>query len=376
MRATYVRGERSTRRSISSLSVAGLNPYLDLLYESLAAAGVPRGPPARLRLRWLVRHRKDVRYLHVHWPESLYRFQRGPSRLGPCLSWIKFAVFAARLRVAHVLGYRLIWTIHQVYPHGMETRLDRAGGRMLARHCNLLLAHDPETAARARNELGSSADAVEIVPHGSYAGVYPPGRSRVEVRRALGIRDDAIVFLCFGELRANSQVTVLLDAFAQARIASSALVLAGNAKDERGGAAVAAAAAADDRIVRIDRFVPFERVRELYEAADAAVVTRGDGGTSGSLILALSLDTPVIVADMPANRRLVGDGSAGWLFRPGNAGDLRSALEAAAGDESARAERASAAHHAASVLDWHEAAVRFASLLPEIPSARRRPRPR
>ncbi|MEX2049360.1 MAG: glycogen synthase, partial [Gemmatimonadota bacterium] len=58
-----------------------------------------------------------------------------------------------------------------------------------------------------------------------------------------------------------------------------------------------------------------------------------------------------------------GDGAAGWLFRPGDAGDLRSALETAAGDEAARTERGLAARRLAAALDWREAAVRFASLL-------------
>ena len=62
-------------------------------------------------------------------------------------------------------------------------------------------------------------------------------------------------------------------------------------------------AAANDRIVRIDGFVPFEGVRDLYEAADVAVVPRANGGTSVSLILALSLGTPPVAADMPAYRR-------------------------------------------------------------------------
>jgi beta-1,4-mannosyltransferase len=363
MRVTDGRGAQSSRRSISSLSTAGHNPYLGLLYRSLADIGIPTGPPARLRLRWLLSHREDVRYLHVHWPESLYRFERGPAHLRPYVSWIKLAVLEARLFVARLLGYRLVWTIHQVYPHGTVTRLDRRAGRRLARRSSLLIAHDPETAARARQDFGLRADDVEVVPHGSYIGVYPPGRAGEEVRGALGIHSDATVFLCFGELRTNSQVTVLLEAFARARIAHAALIVAGNAKDARAGAAIAAAEAADDRIVRLDGFVPFEDVRELYEAADAAVVTRGDGGTSGSLILALSLGTPVVVADMPANRRLIGDGKAGWLFRPGDPDDLRVALEAAAHDDAARAERASAACRAAASLDWREAAARFAALL-------------
>ena len=365
MRSTEVVREPSARCSISSLSRAGMNPYLELLYRSLAARGIPTGPEAKLHLRWLLANRRSVRYLHVHWPEGLYRFQRGPLRLRPYISWTKLALLEARFRLARALGYRVVWTVHQVYPHGETGRLDRAGSRMFARHSELLLAHDPETASRARVELAPNAKTVEVVGHGSYVDVYPPGRSRAEVRRALGLAEDVVVFLCFGELRANSDIPILLEAFALARVDPIALVVAGNAKDQRAGAAVAAAAAADDRIVRIDGFVPFEGVRELYAASDVAVMTRGDGGTSGSLILALSLGTPVVAADMPAYRRLVGDDLAGWLFRPGDAGDLSVALKSAAADQAARARKALAARSVAETLDWAEAAERVASVLPE-----------
>ena len=352
-----------SRGAIACLSSAGLNPYLDLLYGALAAAGVETRRKGTLRLRWLFDHRDDVGFVHVHWPEALYRFERGPTALRPPLSWVKLAVLAVRLRLARILGYRVVWTIHQVHPHDGAARVDRTAARVLARHAELLIAHDPETAALARDELGLPDSSVEIVEHGSYTGVYPPGRSRPEVRRALGIEADAFVFLCFGEVRADSDVEVLLDAFRRTRLERVALVIAGNAKHRASRDALAAAAAGDRRIVWVPGFVPPERVRELYESADAAVVPRGDGGTSGSLILGLSLQTPVIAADRPANRRRLDGGRAGWLFRPGDADDLRQALETAAGDEVERAERARNAGRIAAELDWNEAALRIASLL-------------
>jgi glycosyltransferase involved in cell wall biosynthesis len=354
-----------TRRAIASLSSAGLNPYLELLYRSLVAVGVSTVPNADLRVRWLASHRRSVRYLHVHWPEGLYRFERGPSRLRVPLSWAKLALLRTRLGVARALGYRLIWTVHQVYPHDTASaRLDRAGARMLARQASLMLAHDPETAEHARQELAPATGSVEVIGHGSYVGVYPPGRPRDEVRSELGIADKRVAFLCFGELRADSDIAILVEAFVQRSDADVALVIAGNAKDQRAGDVVAAAAAADSRVVWIEGFVPAERVRELYEATDVAVISRANGGTSGSLILALSLGSPVVVADMPAYRRLTGDGAAGWLFRRGDVDELRLALEISAADESGRTERADAARRIAASLDWNAAAAQIASLLP------------
>lgn len=350
-------------RRLACLSVAPWNPYLELLYGALADQGIELEPDRGcLRLRWLVAARHRVGFLHVHWPEGLYTFQRGPAPVRAALSWPKLLIFATRLRVARWLGYRLVWTIHQVYPHDRRAhRLDLLAGKVLARSCGVLVAHDASTARAAREELGAST--VDVTAHGSYAGVYPAGRPREVVRSELGIPGDAVVFLSFGELRAYKDVDVLIDAFRTASLPSACLVVAGHVTDERVGRAVAAAAAADGSVRWVKGFVPSEHVAELYGASDVAVIPRGDGGTSGSLILALSLGAPVIAVDAPAYRELTLDGEAGWLFRAGDSASLRDALEHAVREPAAVEQKGRVAAMAAERLDWAPSAERLASLL-------------
>jgi beta-1,4-mannosyltransferase len=352
------------RTAISSLSRETMNPYLSRLYAALAEHGVPRGPDARLSARWLLDNRGDVRWLHAHWPESLYRWHRGPARVRRPLSWLKLALFSARLRLAHALGYRVVWTVHQVYPHdSREPTLDRAGARALAAAADVLIAHDELTAGLARAELGRRAPAVTVVQHGSYIGVYPPGRSRDEVRAGLGLEQRQVVLLCFGELRGDSDIEVLLDAFRAVDNPSLRLVVAGNVKAAAAGEAIERALGADQRISQLSGFVPFEEVAELYGAADVAVMPRGNGGTSGSLILALSLGMPVIAADIATYSELTGHGQAGWLFGAGSRVSLAAAITEAARSPEERARKAAAGSAAAEALDWDKSARRIAAAL-------------
>ena len=175
------------------------------------------------------------------------------------------------------------------------------------------------------------------MPHGSYIGAYPEGRSRSEVRNELGLPQDSFVFLCFGELRGYKEIELLLAAFSAAPLPEARLIVAGNAKIPSVGSAVRAAPANDSRILSMLGFVPEERVTELFHACDAAVLPRGDGGTSGSLVLALSMGLPVVAADVPTVRELTRGGEAGWLFRPHDLSSLRTALELAVSDPSAAA---------------------------------------
>ena len=110
------------------------NPYQALLYRHLAAEGLLAKGAQRLSLGWLRQNRNRVAALHFHWPEGYYRHDRGGPLARAALSWLRLVLFGIRLAAARVLGYRVVWTVHQVYPHETRSRLlDRRAARLLAR---------------------------------------------------------------------------------------------------------------------------------------------------------------------------------------------------------------------------------------------------
>ena len=297
------------------------NPYQTLLHDALRDHGYALVPGAGLKLRSLVRNLGRVGVLHLHWPESYWRHETR------ALSWVKVALLATRLSAARLLGYRIVWTAHQVLPH--ETagpRLDRMGTRVVAGAAHAIVVHDEATAASLERILGPRiARKGAVVPHGTFAAAYPPGRPRAEVRSELGLGERTFLFLAFGHVRAYKDLALLLEAFQSAALEDAALVVAGRPHDASVVDDVTAAAARDPRIVPLLRFVEDEQVAELFGAADAAVIARRDGGTSGVLVLAQSFGTPVVAADTPTY-----SGAAAWVFASGEPGSLARALEAAA----------------------------------------------
>jgi beta-1,4-mannosyltransferase len=358
---------RPNRRACAVASfppVIPQNPYQRLLYEHLAPFGVEVVEGAELKLGWLRRNRRNVQILHFHWPQSYYQWLWDPAWARRPLSWVRLVVFAARLAAARALGYRLVWTVHQVYPHETVSRwLDRLAGRALAAACNGLTAHDRATAELVERELGYDAERVVVLPHGSYVGVYPPGRERAVVRAELGLPQDAFVFLSFGHLRGYKDIDLLLDSFRALDDPSAALLIAGPALDDASGTAVRAAAERDPRIVPMLDFVPDDTVAELFRASDVAVLARGDGGTSGALVLALSLGLPAIAADAPTYSELIGGGLAGWLFAAGSPESLRAALAEAAADRDAAARKGIEARARADGLRWDDYSEGLARLM-------------
>lgn len=343
--------------------VLGSNPYQRLLYGHLRDSDVVLyDGHTELTVGWLWRMRRSVRAIHFHWPQVYYRCQRSPRRTRQALSWLKLGAFAIRLATARALGYRVVWTVHQVLPHERSGgRLDRAGSRVLARFSNALIAHDDATAATARG-LHEKTVNVHVIPHGSYVGVYPAGRTREGVRTALGIDQSAFVFLSFGHIRAYKDLELVVEAFGECTAPHAVLIVAGMPMDEAAKAAIVAAAKRDRRIKPRLEFVPTERVAELFHASDAAIIGRSDGGTSGSLILAMSLGLPTVASDTPAYRALLGTSAAGWLYGPGDRASLAATLSVAGRDPAATAKGAAALSRATE-LDWSLIACRTAEVL-------------
>jgi beta-1,4-mannosyltransferase len=367
----------------------GRNPYMDLLYDALRRFGVDFVAEPPLTFRWLGRARNDVDVLHFHWrPDRYYAWlrprpedlDRPPPRSQNIRSWLRVALFGCRLRIARLLGYRIVWTMHEVYPPesskrpegAVSRRIDRVGSRLLARRSDVLVTHDHATAERARRELGRAFERLEIVPHPSYLGVYPAGRARAVVRAELGIAPDAFTFLCFGALRPEKSIDLVLDAFRAVDDPSLALVVAGIVEDAGSRRSVLAASAVDDRVRPWLEQVPHERVAELFGAADVAVFGRSQVWTSGSLILALSLGVPAIASDLPPYDELLANGSAGWLFRPGDVESLSEAMhEAASQPELARAKGEVALRQAEGLLSWVDFAELTAGLILQSCNGRR-----
>jgi beta-1,4-mannosyltransferase len=340
------------------------NPYQRLLYDALRADGIELAEGDSFRLTWLWQNRRRVKVLHFHWPAPYYRHDHSRPALRQLLSWVRLLLFAVRLSAARLLGYRIVWTVHEVYPpETTSRRLDRAAAIALATASNALIVHDEATRTAVENALPHGRRKVVVIPHASFTGVYPPGRDRATVRAELDIPLDAFVFLCFGHVRDYKDIDVLLEAFRLLSADRAVLLVAGLPLSQEATDALRKAADADPRMRLRLGFIPNERVAELFSASDIAVVSRGDGGTSGVLVLALSLGLPVIAAARSAYEDLTGRGEAGWHFRPGDPVSLAAALEDSLGDPEAVRSKAKAARDRGAAVRWEETAALTASVL-------------
>jgi beta-1,4-mannosyltransferase len=266
------------------------NPYQHLLYASLpkiqavagdvemAIDGAGAGPTL----------------FHVNWEEAIYRDASSPA---DAMALVE--AFLARLDVLAAAGGRVVWTLHNGEPH--DNPFPAAYARLasgIAERSGLVVVHSNAAARLAHERYGVSDERLCLVPHGGYHTLYDGGWDRQSARRDLGLPEDRLVFGFIGNVRPYKNVPLLIEAFSLLPRGQACLLIAGHQEPTLDLSAV-------DPAVReemvVHNGVVEETVLPLHlVACDAVVLPFGRILTSGSLMLALSLEVPVIV---PAVRR-------------------------------------------------------------------------
>lgn len=296
------------------------NAYQTLLKQGVETAGGDV-TPATIAQDWLSTLKQghtDV--LHLHWLHGLAVGRNMPRTL------VKGASFLRKLSTArrHVRG--IVWTCHNLGNHlGWSLGLER---KIVRRACALfdrIIVHHESAVAEAVSyfDIPQLRDRFDVIPHGHYIGWYPNTATRQQARTSLEIPADEIVFLMFGQLRANKGIENLLAAFSRLCHQTSAplrLILAGKADPEI-HELIVRFRADEPRIDYRPGFVTEEAVQPFHAAADVAVFPFSSGLTSGSLILAMGFGLPIIAANMGDAKHLV-DQQGGRLVASGSVQDL------------------------------------------------------
>jgi glycosyltransferase involved in cell wall biosynthesis len=234
-----------------------------------------------------------------------------------------------------------VWTPHNTFDRGSRAYArsraltDRCAARLIIHAEHDRAALPPATAAKA-----------VVIPHGEYGGLARRGAPDADPRAAraeLGARDDELVVLLFGQLRADKGVRDLL--VAAADVPEVRVVLAG---EDKGVLAEVADLRADprlaDRLVVREGFVPAEETGRLFAAADVAALPYRQASASGVLLLAYGYSCPAVVYPVGGLPEYVVDGETGWLCERADPDALAEQLRtiAASGREACRARGASA----------------------------------
>jgi beta-1,4-mannosyltransferase len=284
--------------------VGELNPYTRLLYENIRKNVVDI---VDFSARRALLGRYDI--FHLHWPEY-YVAQKSTFKAVVGSFGLLFLVSWARLR-----GAKVVWTVHNLESHRQtRPRAEKLYWKAFTRLVDgyFALTSGGYEAARERFPPLRSVPGF-IVPHGHYRGAYPNSVSRAEARLRLGISDSAKAAVFFGNIARYKNVSALIRAFRKLDMPEAVLRVVGDCKGQLDPKTLEVEAASDPRIdIRLG-FVPSEEVSYLFSASDLVVLPFAEILNSGSALLALSFNRPILVPAKGAMSELQQSVGAEWV---------------------------------------------------------------
>ena len=288
---------------------AALAPHLDLRFSPALPAGVDAEP--------------GVVNLH-----RLARLYRGPDRRPDAEGARRLLADLDALQAA---GWRLVWTVHNLYPIYTDgpTDIDRQVAEHLLANADRLITH---TAADAMYLAAQRAPASVIMAGSAGLDAIPDQLPSPQVRLMADFLASATTgLLALGNLAGYKGLPHLADAFLGAT-RNAHLVIAGRPSDPDAAHSLAAVAGGSGgRILLHAESVPPGTARYLCSRATALLAPyRTDGPFAffrhvlhpSSVAMAVGFGTPVIAPDLPSIRELT-EGHPRTLYQdPGELADI------------------------------------------------------
>ena len=261
------------------------NPYCELLYGNMEKLGVVTVPFTPWRA---LSGRYDI--FHLHWPE--YYLGQPPAKAFVGTLGLLSIVLWLRLR-----GARIVWTAHNIHSHKrLYPKAERWFWRTLTPMLDGFIGLSETSVLQAREQFPAlRSTPCSVIPHGDYRSSYPATITKSSARRQLGIAAEENVVLFFGGISSYKNVPHLIEAFQGAGLANSTLVIAGQPSSREDERRVTETSSESKCIQLHLRRIPTEEVQVFFTAADLVVLPFLEITNSGSAILALSFNRPVLV---------------------------------------------------------------------------------
>lgn len=279
------------------------NPYLSLLTQRLEQRGVHVEDFTFARA---FRERWDV--IHIHWPDLHLKARTSWRGLAKQLR-LAIAFSFARMR-----NSKIVWTIHNLTPHERHHSLpERVFPLWYPRsvtHVIAMTTSGLQAAYETYRSLRSKHAAV--IPHGHYRHAYPSAIARQDALQHLRL-PARFTFLFFGNIRPYKNVPRLIEAFRSLERDDVQLLIVGQPGGGMEVGQLMQLVAGDERIHLRLEFVSERDVPIYLGAANVVVLPFDNILNSGSALLALSFNRPVLaprLGSLPEIQQRVG---ARWV---------------------------------------------------------------
>jgi glycosyltransferase involved in cell wall biosynthesis len=252
---------------------------------------------------------------HIHWPEVTFN-----TATSTVQARLQARLLLAAIDVAKRRGAKLVWTVHNLRSHEQKyPEAERRFWRHFVPRVDAVIALSGSGLEAVRERFPELARRPGfVIPHHHYRGEYEDVFSREQARARLGLSRDAAVMVFFGRVVEYKNLPALVEATRALPPTLDGrelrLLIAGKPRTEKLERELRAASAGDPRIVLDLVRVPREQAQVHFRAADLIVLPYREILNSGSAVLALSFDRPVLMPALGAAKDLKALLGADWIF--------------------------------------------------------------
>ncbi|MCE0485016.1 MAG: glycosyltransferase family 4 protein [Methylacidiphilales bacterium] len=281
------------------------NPFNSLLYGPMEQRGIEVVEYAPRQMFW---ERADI--VHVHWPETSINMPSGRKAL-----W-HGAKTLLLLGLTRLRGARLIWTAHNLRSH--ENRhpiLEKLFWWVFDQQIDGIISLSRANLPLVRREhIFRRKVPMTVIRHGHFRDAYPGQVTRSEARRHLGLVDSGWRLGCVGVIRRYKGIPELLGAWREFDLPEAHLLVAGRIHEPLLEQEIRSGAAQDGRIEFRPGMIDEKEMPYFISALDVMVLPYRAIFNSGSALLALSFNVPVVLpktAGMLELQEMVG---SDWVY--------------------------------------------------------------
>ncbi|MBN1950886.1 MAG: glycosyltransferase family 4 protein [Bacteroidales bacterium] len=278
--------------------------------------------PAKVKVR---------RSMYYYW--HLIRFFMKKPRKGIVhLQWLRFKYLDGIFLPLFykVLGYKLVYTVHDVVPHDRDTWLNRLVFKIIYKLNWKLIVHTEFIKNRLISEFGIRPDRIRVIHHGVYeVSEKELSLPAAEAKTRLGLDEKDYVILFFGFITHYKGLDMLLEAFSKVKTDKPIkLVVAGRSYEGYQENLKALQDQYNQETIRyIIRRIEDDELPLLFNAAELTVLPYREASQSGVLFMSYAYGVPVLVPDIGGFPFDIRDKETGILFTGCDTGDLTVKLE-------------------------------------------------
>lgn len=304
-----------------------LNPYVRMMYSVFVKPDVKL-----IAFKPFMYKLPQADAIHIHWPEGIFEGRGG--KFWTLAALKALMVLRAVDRVRRREGIAVL-TIHNLDPHMPLSRREAYlwrwfFSRLLSRADLLIsLTEDALGEFRKRHPIACGIPAT-IVPHPNYRSEYPR-IGRLTARKRRGYNDQQRVIGMIGSLRHSKKIPEAIEVFRSCAESSERLLITGACQPDQ-EQIIRSCIGRDERITFEARLLSKEELAEAFDSIDLCLINQTGTMNSGTALLALSLDCPIVAPTAGSLSELKDLAGAEWikLFKPPLASEqFRSILDTA-----------------------------------------------